>query len=117
MRHRRECIVEGEGKQSKASSSSGRGGISDEFRWLKDTRWNWNNWREVIFRKDGSFLAPAENCERAGNPKCKWTTDDDRVYVQFGDAGMHTLMPTDDQQMLTGARDRDGDAVSATRVG
>ena len=25
-------------------------GISDEFAWLKDTRWNWNNWREVPCR-------------------------------------------------------------------
>ena len=35
-------------------------GITNEFDWLKGTEWNWNNWREVIFRKDGSFLAPAE---------------------------------------------------------
>ena len=71
----------------------------------------------MIFRKDGSFLAPAENCEQSGNPSCKWTADEDRVYVQFGGAGMHTLMPSDDQQMLTGSRDRDGDNVQATRVG
>ena len=116
----RECIVEGDKKGGGAKSgggSSGKGGINAEFNWLKDTRWNWNNWREVIFRKDGSFLAPAENCEQSGNPSCKWTADEDRVYVQFGGAGMHTLMPSDDQQMLTGSRDRDGDNVQATRVG
>ena len=36
---------------------------------------------QVIFRADGSFLAPAENCERAGNPKCKWSAEDDKVFV------------------------------------
>ena len=51
-------------KPSPPSYTNGGGGISEEYRWLKDTRWNWNNWREVIFRADGSFLAPAENCER-----------------------------------------------------
>ena len=60
---------------------------------------------QVIFRADGSFLAPAENCERPGNPKCKWSADDDKIYVSFGGAGLHTLRPTDDQQMITGARD------------
>ena len=49
---------------------------------MKDTRWNWNNWREVIFRADGSFLAPAENCERQGNPQCRWYSDEDTVYVK-----------------------------------
>ena len=72
--------------------------------------------RQVIFRADGSFLAPAENCERPGNPKCKWTADDDRIYVEFGGAGMHTLTPTADQQTISGSRDKDDDAVSATRV-
>ena len=100
---------------------------------------------QVIFRADGSFLAPAENCERAGNPKCKWSADDDRVFVtcalvtrhtppnsacpphgstwcehvrarRFGDAGLHTLSATPDQQMLNGHRDSDGDSVSAQRV-
>ena len=33
---------------------------SEEFRWLKGTRWNWNEWREVEFDPSGgvevSFL-------------------------------------------------------------
>jgi len=115
---RRECIVEGEGKSKRGAPAASRsGGISSEFGWLKDTRWLWNNWREVIFRADGSFLAPAENCEREGNPKCRWATDDDRVFVDFGGAGRHTLTPSDDQQLMMGARDADGDEVNAQRVG
>lgn len=112
--------------------------------WMKDTRWLWNEWREVcrprqpgaapfalssprppdaprllqvVFRKDGSFLAPAENCEREGNPQCRWyTEDEDTVKVIFGGAGVHTLSPSVDQTILTGSRDGDGDSVSATRV-
>ena len=57
-------------------------GISAEMAWMKDTRWLWNEWREVIFRADGSFLAPAENCERPGNPNCNWTADDEKIYVK-----------------------------------
>ena len=78
-----ECIIEGEGKAAKTSAKKAdRSKISDEMKWLKDTRWNWNNWREVIFRADGSFLAPAESCERQGNPQCRWWSDDDNVYVK-----------------------------------
>ena len=91
------------------------GGINSEFAFLKDTRWNWNNWRDVVLKRDGSFLAPAEGCEQGGNPRCKWTTDEDNVYVYFGGAGRHTLTVAADQQTFYGARDSDGDEVTATR--
>ena len=91
------------------------GGIDSEFSWLKDTRWNWNNWRDVVLKRDGSFLAPAEGCEQPGNPSCKWTADEENVYVYFGNAGRHTLIAAADQQTIYGARDNDGDEVSATR--
>ena len=55
-------------------------GVSKDFKWMKDTRWNWNNWRDVIFRADGSFLAPAEGCEHEGNPQCQWSSDDEKVH-------------------------------------
>ena len=51
---------------------------------MKDTRWHWNNWRDVIFRADGSFLAPAEGCEREGNPDCRWSSDDEKVHARPG---------------------------------
>ncbi len=72
---------------------------------------------QVIFRADGSFLAPAENCEREGNPACRWYTVGDDIKVEFGGAGTHTLQATSDQTMMHGSRDRDGDQVSATIVG
>jgi len=81
--------VEGEGRAKKSSRPSSRGGISDEFSWLKDTRWNWNNWREVIFRSDGSFLAPAENCENTGNPNCRWSADEDRITIKCARRPVH----------------------------
>lgn len=109
---RRECIVEGEGRQSSRSSTQP---IGEEFKFLKNTRWNWNNWRDVIFRGNGEFLAPAEGCEQEGNPKCKWWSDDDFVYVNFGGAGLHKLQPDGEQTTLFGAREKDGDEVRATR--
>ena len=39
-----------------------------------------------------------------------------QVYVKFGNAGLHTLEPSSDQQTLSGSRDRDGDPCSATLV-
>lgn len=111
----RECIVDGEGKRSPGASTSD-GTIGKSFAWLKDTRWNWNNWRDVVFRADGSFLAPAENCEREGNPACRWyTNENDDVVVKFGGAGVHILTPDAEKRQLTGFRDSDGDAVTATR--
>ena len=69
----------------------------------------------MVLRADGSFLAPAESCERQGNPKCKWWTEGDGVMIRFGDAGTHTLRPDDERQSLSGYRDSDGDAVYAER--
>lgn len=79
----RECIVEGDKGARGRDKPRKAKGISEEMAWLKDTRWLWNEWREVIFRADGSFLAPAENCERSGNPKCTWSADEDRIYVRY----------------------------------
>ena len=50
----RECIVEGVGKSKGGSGSTNK--IHSEFKWLKDTRWHWNNWRDVIFKADGAAL-------------------------------------------------------------
>jgi hypothetical protein len=36
---------------------------------------------------------------------------------RFGSAGLHTLMATPDQQLLSGSRDKDGDEVNAQRSG
>ena len=52
-----------------------------------------------------------------GDESREGSTDADKVYVQFGGAGMHTLTPTVDQQEMAGQRDRDGDPANAKRVG
>ena len=105
----RTCIVEGE-SGAKASRAD-TGGIHSNFRKLKDTRWHWNGWRDVIFRAEGSFLAPAEGCETEGNPRCRWSASEDEVYVMFGGAGRHTLQVDDAFQNMAGSRDSDGDQV------
>ena len=69
----------------------------------------------MVLRADGSFLAPAENCEREGNAKCKWWTEGEQVLIRFGNAGVHTLRPDDEHQMMSGYRDSDGDQVTAER--
>lgn len=109
----RQCIVEGEkGSSSKGSAASQK--ISQEFAWLKETQWLWNEWRDVIFKADGSFLAPAEGCHQT-NPKCRWTSNSEHVFVQFGNAGQHTLAADDDRTTLFGSRDKDGEEVGAQR--
>ena len=106
----RTCIVEGE-SGAKASRAD-TGGIHSNFRKLKDTRWHWNGWRDVIFRAEGSFLAPAEGCETEGNPRCRWSASEDEVYVMFGGAGRHT------RQTRTNAEHQTrGFSVSAQRAG
>ena len=109
----RTCIVEGE-SGAKASRAD-TGGIHSNFRKLKDTRWHWNGWRDVIFRAEGSFLAPAEGCETEGNPRCRWSASEDEVYVMFGGAGRHTLQVDDAFQNMAGSRDSDGDQVRTAR--
>ena len=49
----RECIVEGQPGARKAWSEKAarKRGISEEMAWMKDTRWLWNEWREVRKRR------------------------------------------------------------------
>jgi hypothetical protein len=72
--------VEGEGKAKRSVASNSV--TDEEMAWLKNTRWLWNNWREVILKGDGTFLAPAEDCESDGNPKCRWSAADDQIIVK-----------------------------------
>eukprot|EP00936_MAST-01D_sp_MAST-1D-sp1_P002514 g2514.t1 len=92
---------------------------SEEFRWLKGTRWNWNNWREVEFDPSGRFKAPTQDCEQG---QCRWASDDSHVYVQWGQAGLHKLAvkggeaQAEKGTVLEGVRMQDDDPVSATFV-
>ena len=112
----RECIVEGEGgKKSGGGGGSRVGKISPAFSWLRDTQWHWNDWRDVVFRADGSFLAPAEGCERSGNPNCSWWTDDETVMINWGGAGVHKMQASGESSM-SGYRVSDGEGCHAERV-
>lgn len=63
---------------------------SKKFGWLKGTEWNWNSWRNIKFEKDGTFDAPTQDCQ---NGMCKWSSSDkkEKVYILWGDAGLHEL--------------------------
>jgi len=92
--------------------------ISKDMAWVKGTEWNWNNWRNVKFDKDGSFEAPTQDCH-AG--MCKWAANKGKVYILWGEAGMHELdvpMPRDTSKLtglqMKGRRTSDGDRCYAT---
>jgi len=62
--------------------------IEKSMAWLKGTEWSWNDWRNVKFEKDGNFDAPTQECQ--GN-MCKWSARSNKVYILWGDAGVHEL--------------------------
>ena len=37
-------------------------GVKRSYGYLRDTVWNWNNWKGVKFYADGHFDAPTDNC-------------------------------------------------------
>jgi hypothetical protein len=90
--------------------------IDPAFEGLKGTTWSWNNWREVTFGCDGSFVAPTPDCEPVG--RCTWWADASRVYIEWSRAGRHTLRrsasnPDSELRRLQGQRESDGDPCSA----
>jgi DnaJ-class molecular chaperone len=91
--------------------------VSEEFAWLKGTEWNWNDWRNVEFAADGRFKAPTPDCE-AG--QCRWSADEDTVFVQWGQSGLHKLRPNQMEAatgtVLDGVRVQDGDGCQAKFV-
>ena len=60
--------------------------------WISGTVWNWNNWREVVFHEGGSFYAPTPDCESG---QCFWGGRNGKVFIMWGNAGMHTVRPVD----------------------
>jgi DnaJ-class molecular chaperone len=98
--------------------------ILPDMAWLKGTEWHWNRWRNIKFQKDGTFEAPTQECVHMG--LCEWAAYDGKVYIMWGDAGLHILEPTQklkDQDLdslkktsLKGKRRSDGDPVKATFV-
>lgn len=96
--------------------------IHKKMAWMKGTEWNWNNWRNVKFVKDGTFDAPTRDCQGGG---CKWSAANGKVYILWGEAGVHELdiqgeVPTEQNQqkmqgmLMKGRRVSDGDKCFAT---
>merc|ERR1719181_2097059 len=98
--------------------------IGADMAWVKGLEFHWNRWRNVKFQKDGTFEAPTQECVHMG--LCEWAAYDGKIYVMWGDAGLHILEPTQkmtDQNLdklkntqLKGKRRSDGDPVRATFV-
>lgn len=92
--------------------------IHKNFDWLKGTEWKWNNWRNVNFDHEGFFTAPTNECE---NEMCRWSATKDKIYVVWGEAGVHTLtvneMKAEAGTTMSGTRKKDKEKCSATFVG
>jgi len=88
--------------------------IDSEHAWAKGTTWNWNNWRHVTLKHDGSFIAPTPECSEP-NDECRWGGYDGYLWIQWGDSGLHRVSPSRGNKFLSGAR-YDGDECSATFV-
>mmetsp|Transcript_20723 Transcript_20723/g.26408 ORF Transcript_20723/g.26408 Transcript_20723/m.26408 type:complete len:540 (-) Transcript_20723:730-2349(-) len=87
--------------------------VSEDMKWIENTVWNWNNWRDVTFASNNVFQAPTADCE-AG--ECSWTAKDGLVYIMWGNAGLHTVAaPSKDVKKISGIR-YDGEPLSAAFV-
>lgn len=64
--------------------------IHKKFSWLKGTEWNWNQWRNVKFQKDGTFEAPTRDCQHGS---CLWSASfkQKKIYILWGEAGLHEM--------------------------
>lgn len=97
------------------------GDIEEQMNWMKGTTWEWNKWRNVQFKSDGTFVAPTQECQGG---RCKWCTQKGKVYVMWGHAGLHVLKPKrsgpeggpKEGNYLYGKRRKDGDKIKATFV-
>lgn len=91
-------------------------GISERYSWMKGTEWNWNDWREVRFEPDGTFDAPTDSCAQR---QCKWSADDNQVYIRWGSDGVHFVQPIQNEPVagnkLKGKRE-DGQRCEASFV-
>mmetsp|Transcript_56507 Transcript_56507/g.123850 ORF Transcript_56507/g.123850 Transcript_56507/m.123850 type:complete len:460 (+) Transcript_56507:75-1454(+) len=87
--------------------------ITKKMNWMKGTEWNWNNWRMVKFHADGKFEAPTQECQ---HDRCRWSASKQRVYILWGEAGLHTLKPSEMEAKagvtMTGKR-HDGEPCEA----
>jgi DnaJ-class molecular chaperone len=98
--------------------------IAPDMAWMKGTEWHWNKWRNVKFAKDGTFEAPTQDCQMG---MCEWAAYEGKVYVLWGDNGLHILEPNTPisklaeqsqdelkKTFLKGKRKKDNDPIKAT---
>jgi len=82
---------------------------------MKGTEWMWNSWREVRFEPDGTFDAPTDSCAQR---QCKWSADEEQVYIRWGSDGVHWVTPTKPGQAVVGnilkGKREDGEKCSGT---
>jgi hypothetical protein len=96
------------------------GELDEEYDWMKGTTWNWNDWRDVTFEYDGTFTAPTKECQQPGS--CRWSAGGKkkRVYILWGNAGLHILIPKKMAAVkgntMHGQRKRDKDKCHASYV-
>lgn len=92
--------------------------ISSDFNWMKASTWHWNGWNNVVFHADGRFEAPSAEC--AQENMCKWTANDGKIYILWGEAGLHVLRAQVNDatagNVLRGTREMDGDDCEARFV-
>lgn len=91
--------------------------ISSKMSHLKGTEWRWNNdnhW-SMKFERTGNIDAPIQQCHQG----CKWTaTDNGRVYLSLGDAGIFMLDGGADTQLsrLKGKSMQDNQRLTLTFI-
>ena len=92
--------------------------LEERHLWLRGTTWNWNNWRDVTFEPDGKFNAPTPECQ--GTDACRWSAKGERIYVLWGQSGLHILRATanvaEKGTVLKGYRKHDKDKCVAKFV-
>lgn len=81
---------------------------------LDNSVWMWNSWREVKFLKDGAFWAPTPECEMTQN--CQWKVRSRKIFVWWGNEGLHTIRPADGNKKLLEGQRYDGQKVSAQYI-
>lgn len=80
------------------------------YNWLENTVWKWNNWRDVKFLEDSVFWAPTPDCEMNN---CFWKVREGKIFILWGDDGIHTVQPTKNKRKLVGKR-YDGEKLEAS---
>ena len=73
--------------ESSASPAAAQQGVCVEaWAWIKDTHWRWNEWEDVSFAANGSFVAPTPECAQG---QCSWHGQDESALVSASQPACH----------------------------